>query len=95
MLYKRDWEETKGIFEDWWDGVLDRPLIQVVYPKDKDLPEIDSWVFLRYYPNIEEALDKIFQQFSRIVFGKEAYPNVWVNLGPGSLAAYLGAEIRV
>ena len=94
MLYKRDWEETKGIFEDWWDGVLDRPLIQVVYPKDKDLPEIDSWVFLRYYPNTEEALDKLFQQFSRIVFGKEAYPSVWVNLGLGSLAAYLGAEIR-
>jgi len=34
MLYKEDWEETKRIFEEWWDGVLGRPLIQVVYPKD-------------------------------------------------------------
>ena len=50
--------------------------------------------FPSYYPNVEEALEKLFQQFSRIVFGKEAYPNVWMNLGPGSLAAYLGAEIK-
>jgi len=94
MLYKRDWEETKGIFEDWWDGVLDRPLIQVIYPKDEGTLERDSCAFLRYYPNIEEDIGKIFQQFSKIVFEKEAYPNVWVNLGPGSLAAYLGAEIK-
>ena len=94
MLYKRDWEETRKAFEEWWDGVLDRPLIQIVYPRDEGTPEIDSWAFLRYYPDVEEALDRLFQQFSRIVFKKEAYPNVWVNLGPGSLAAYLGAEIK-
>ena len=94
MLYKGDWEETKGIFEEWWDGVLDRPLIQVVYPRDEEIPEIDSWAFLRYYPDVEEALNRLFQQFSKMVFVREAYPNVWVNLGPGSLAAYLGAEIK-
>ena len=85
MLYKEDWEETKRIFEKWWDGVLGRPLIQVVYPKDEGLPWIDSCAFLHYYPNVEEALEKLFQQFSRIVFGKEAYPNVWMNLGPMDL----------
>jgi len=94
MFFKRDWEEIKGIFEEWWDGALDRPLVQVVYPRNVGTPEIDSWVFLRYYPDVEEALERLFHQFSRIVFGKEAYPNVWVNLGPGSLAAYLGAEIK-
>ena len=69
-------------------------MIQLIYPKDEGTSEIDSWAFLRYYPDVDEALDRLFQQFSRIVFGKEAYPNVWVNLGPGSLAAYLGAEIK-
>jgi len=94
MLYKENWRETRRIFEEWWEGVLERPLIQIVYPKNEWTPEIDSWTFLRYYPNVEDALEKLFQQFSRIVFGKEAYPNVWVNLGPGSLAAYLGADVK-
>jgi len=95
MLYKREGEETKRIFEEWWDGVLDRPLIQVLYPRDEGTPEIDILKpFSRHYPNVEEALEKLFHQFSRIVFGEEAYPNVWVNLGTGALAAYLGAEIR-
>jgi len=49
MFYKKDWEETKRIFEEWWDGVLDRPLIQVVYPRNEESAEIDSWTFLRYY----------------------------------------------
>jgi 5-methyltetrahydrofolate--homocysteine methyltransferase len=94
VLYKEDWEETKKVFEGWWEGDLDRPLIQVVYPKDEGPPEIDSWAFMRYYPDFEEALRRLFQQFSRLTFWKEAYPNVWVNLGPGSLAAYLGAEVK-
>lgn len=94
MLYKENWEETKRIFEEWWSGVLDRPLIQIIYPKDEGTPEVDSWAFLRYHPNVEYAIETIFQQFSKITFERGAYPNVWVNLGPGSLAAYLGAEIK-
>jgi len=76
------------------NGELDRPLIQVLYPKNEGTLEMDSWAFLRYYPNVKEASNRIFRQFSKIVFRKEAYPNVWVNLSPGSLAAYLGAEIK-
>jgi len=94
MLFKKDWEETKKVFEEWWNGALDQPLIQIVYPKHDALPVIDSWAFLRYYPDIEKALNRLFQQFSRLIFEKEAYPNVWVNLGPGSLAAYLGATVK-
>jgi len=94
VLYKEDWDERKKIFEEWWDGTLDRPLIQVVSPRHEGASEIDSWAFLRHYPHVDEALDHLFDQFSNAVFEMEAYPNVWVNLGPGSLAAYLGAELK-
>ena len=94
MLYKEDWEEAKRAFEEWWEGTLERPLIQVIYPRDEKPPKIDSWAFMRYYPDFEEALRRILQQFSKMIFWGEAYPNVWVNLGPGSLAAYLGAEVK-
>jgi len=93
LLYKSDWEEAKSIFEDWWNRELYRPLIQVFLPKDGK-SKLDSWAFLRYYPDAGKALNELFRQFSKIVFAKEAYPNIWVNLGPGSLSAYLGAELK-
>jgi len=94
LLYKGNWDEAKKVFEEWWSRNLDRPLIQVTYPKAGQTVEIDAWAFLRCYPEIDKALDRLFSQFSNTVFEKEAYPNVWVNLGPGSLAAYLGAELK-
>ncbi|MFQ6095236.1 MAG: hypothetical protein ACE5NN_03740 [Candidatus Bathyarchaeia archaeon] len=94
MLYKDDWEEAKETFEEWWSKSLDRPLIQIFVPRYREQVEADSWVFLRYHPDGERALEELFGQFSRILYVEEAYPNVWVNLGPGSLSAYLGAELR-
>ena len=94
MLYKEDWAEAKKIFEEWWEGTLDRPLIQVTAPRDRWIPVVDSWAFLRYYPDVDKAVDQLLRQFSNVIFGKEAYPNVWVNLGPGSLSAYLGGELK-
>jgi len=94
MLYKEDWDEAKRAFEEWWDGTLERPLVQVYAPKERMLAFIDSWAFLRFYPDVDKALDELLLQFSRIAFGREAYPNVWVNLGPGSLSAYLGGELK-
>ncbi|MEM1507667.1 MAG: hypothetical protein QXU02_02025 [Candidatus Bathyarchaeia archaeon] len=94
MLYKKDWHEVKVIFEEWWGRELNRPLIQVTVPKYGEEVSIDSWAFLRYYPNVDEALYRVLDQMSRVDFLMEAYPNVWVNLGPGSLSAYLGAELK-
>lgn len=83
--------EVKETFESWWNKNLDRPLIQVFSPKD---PSGDTWSFLRHYPDADKALDEILESFSKILVEKEAYPNVFVNLGPGSLSAYLGAELK-
>lgn len=94
MLFKDDWEETKEIFEEWWSRSLDRPLIQIFAPRHAEPVETDSWAFLRYYPDVDRAIDGLLRQFSCTLYLKEAYPNVWVNLGPGSLSAYLGAELR-
>lgn len=94
MLYKRDWQNVKGIYEEWWEYKLNRPLIQITLPKREGNGSIDSWAFLRYYPNVNEALNRMLSQISDTEFLMEAYPNVWINLGPGSLSAYLGAELK-
>jgi len=91
-----DLNKIKEVFEAWWNKSLDRPLIQIFSPKDMYIPStlIDSYAFLRYYPDIDKALDMIFEDFSNIIFWKEAFPNIFVNLGPGCLSAYLGAELK-
>jgi hypothetical protein len=94
LLYKEDWDDAKKVIEAWWNRELDRPLLQLVSPKNKNAPNVDECAFLRHYPYPDKALDTVFQQFSGINFEMEAYPNVWVNLGPGSLSAYLGGELR-
>lgn len=95
MLYKNNWHETKDIFKAWWNRSLERPLIQVFSPRNNFREaSIDSWAFLRYYPDANKALNKLFRQFSHLFFGKEAYPNLWINLGPGILSACLGAELK-
>lgn len=93
-MYKDDWPKVKEVFEAWWNRELDRPLIQIFSPRNVGTVSIDSWAFLRYHPDPDKALDRLFEQFSTILFEKEAYPNVWVNLGPGSLSAYLGGELK-
>ena len=96
MLYKEDWDEARENFKAWWEGSLDRPLIQIIAPKEKHPGDenIDSWVFLRHYPDAGKAVNLLFSKFERMLFLKEAYPNVWINLGPGVLSAFLGAELK-
>lgn len=99
MLYKEDWDEAKENFKAWWERSLNRPLIQIIAPKeghaDNEVDEIiDSWVFLRYYPDANKAVDLLLSKMERTLFLKEAYPNVWINLGPGVLSAFLGAQLK-
>lgn len=96
MFCSKDWVRVKGLFKDWWDGVLDKPLIQVYSPKlgFEDYKSWDSWGFARNLEEPEPTIEGFIDYCRRTFFGGGAYPNLWVNLGPGVLAAYLGAEPR-
>jgi 5-methyltetrahydrofolate--homocysteine methyltransferase len=96
LLYKEDWERVSETYEAWWEGELNRPLIYLTYIK----PNVDiddysltlGWAFMRFPP--EEALNALFKCFSETLFMCEAYPNVWVNIGPGALSAFLGSDVN-
>lgn len=95
MINKEDWDETREAFKAWWERSLDRPLLQIFAPKGSDWKEtIDSWAFLRYYPNVDMAISTLLSQFREVSFLGEAYPNAWINLGPGFLSACLGADVK-
>lgn len=96
LLYKEDWGRVAEAYEAWWEGELKRPIVQLTHPHpDANTPDYYltmSWAFMMYTP--EEALNKLFECFSKTDFMAEAYPNVFINIGPGALSAFLGADLR-
>lgn len=90
MLYREDWDKVKEVYKAWWDKKLDYPLVQVVSPKEdaKEYKSYDGWGFLRYKDYPEKAIDLFEERCRDTFFGGESYPNLWMNLGPGVLAAY-------
>ncbi|MEM1557471.1 MAG: hypothetical protein QXG12_02605 [Thermoproteota archaeon] len=103
MFFKEDWNTAKEHLSEWWEKDSDRPLIQVVAPRNRpkyaseeDVKfEYDHWGFPKNIENYT-AIIKNIRGFRRLCaetyYGGEAYPNLWINLGAGVLGAYLGAE---
>lgn len=97
MLYKEDWANAKKRFEYWWNGeILDRVVLQVTAKRKTPIPYskiilepenvVDKWI------NPEYVIFKNEKVFSETFFGGESYPNLWINLGPGIMATYIGSE---
>jgi 5-methyltetrahydrofolate--homocysteine methyltransferase len=96
MLFKEDWDKTCEHFKAWWGNECDEPLIQVVASKKgfEGLPRLWEWGFARYPLNPERTIACFEDYCSKVWFGGDAYPDLWINLGAGSGAAFLGAEPR-
>lgn len=104
MLYKDDWAQAKERLAAWWDGeIIDRPAMQVLAPRILkggslrilfDESARGHWDFALNPSAPDRAIDKFERWCSKIYFGGEAYPNLWINLGAGILGAYLGAEVK-
>lgn len=98
MLYKDDWDMAKTRLEAWWAGeVLDRAVIQVHAPR-KHASNAHGWTAWNFPHNLDEP-EKAIEAFDAYCkdtfFGGEAFPNLWVNFGPGVIAAFLGIEPRI
>jgi 5-methyltetrahydrofolate--homocysteine methyltransferase len=94
LLYKENWKETEKNFKLWWEGKADKPLVQIFVQKEKCDVVWDGWDLVRYWKKLDVIL-KNFETFAKCTaFLGEAYPNLWINLGAGVLAAYLGASPR-
>ncbi len=94
MLWKKDWPQIKPRFAQWWQG--EGLVCMITAPRDKpleDLPEPEApddprarWCDLDYRIRAAEY------GLSRTYFGGDAFPSLRPTLGPGSLAALVGAE---
>ena len=96
MLYRPDWDEVRENFSAWWRRELDTPLVQVCSTRAGIAPGPwwDGWAFLKHRDNPERVVRDFDAFCGRTWFGGEAFPNLFVNLGPGVLAAYLSGYLH-
>ncbi|MEI6845775.1 MAG: hypothetical protein WCK36_01855, partial [Candidatus Firestonebacteria bacterium] len=97
MLYKEDWELTKKRYELFWNReVLDRTVIQVTAPRKnpipykKEMPEPADAE--KIWTDPEYFIHKYEKEFAKTFFGGDSFPNLWINLGPGNMATFIGSE---
>lgn len=97
MLYKEDWEKAKERLTAFWQGeVIDRCCVAVTAPRNRP---VDSKIKFIEPKNLEDKwtnakliLNNMIYQFSNTFYGGEAFPNLWIDLGPGVEAGFIGAK---
>ena len=94
--YVANWEERAARFETWWARErTDRPLIRVNAKRDKplgDAPEVPNPGPPDRFLDTDFLVALHRRIFQTTYYGGDGFPSVIANLGPGSLALYLGSE---
>ena len=101
-LFNYSWSFEKfdvDVYKAWWDGELRRPLIQMYSPRQgfelmwQKLFYEWHWGFPRNTNDLEKSVKKFIEWCGKTLFLVDAYPNLWINFGPGIVAGYLGAKV--
>lgn len=94
--YRDGWPEIAERFEAWWArAATDRPLLWIVAPRDTPLPGAErppDPPLPDKYLDAAGIMHAARARAARTAFLGDAFPTVDGNLGPGSLALYLGSE---
>lgn len=97
MKYVDNWEERQKHFTAWWRGQrMERPLMKIIARREKPLEELE----IINDPSTPEEVHldvnriaKEMRNFCRThTFMADSFPNINVNIGPGSMVTYLGSE---
>jgi hypothetical protein len=96
MDFKDDWPQAQERYRAWWAGeCLDRPAIKVTAPRKRPLPGSrepyppKDW--LDHRTNADYIIAHHDHAFHHTYYAGEAFPSIWLNLGPGIMAAYYGS----
>lgn len=92
------WEKIKENARLWWAGELERPLIQLtLWGKDPGrpvpkVPYITKAVGYDLSISPEQIVDRWDYDLSCLKFMGDAFPQQWMDLGPGVAAAFMGSQ---
>ena len=94
------WKEIKETYRLWWAGQLDRPLIPVELDgrdpgRDKpDIPLLTQATCTDISIPVEDIVDRLDYELSTKIYLGDAFPFIdMAVLGPGVVAAFLGAHL--
>ncbi|HBC86083.1 MAG TPA: hypothetical protein DCZ94_03925 [Lentisphaeria bacterium] len=94
------WKKVSENYGRWWDGKLDRPLIHLTVtgndPGRKPSKHPCKGFAAAYDKSVtaEEIADAWDYNLSTQRFLGDAFPSMWLNFGPGALAAFLGSKLE-
>lgn len=97
--YKKNWEETREIFQEWWDRRNRRPVL-VCEPHTFLMGNVEAEETIPYggwaekWTDTEKIFKRLGKEYEKEHFAGEGYPFYSPYLGPGSLAAYMGARVE-
>ena len=94
-IYVDNWESIKDRFEKWWNcDVLDKPLMRIVAAgKPGNIIEVEEPNDPKdKFLNVSNIIKRSRNYFETHHFLADAFPSANINLGPGSMALYLGGE---
>ncbi|MBN1553121.1 MAG: hypothetical protein JXA11_00125 [Phycisphaerae bacterium] len=94
-----DWARIERDWGAFWTGELDRAIVSISMldvPEGVNLPDAPSFVAqLPMDMSADEIVDRYEARLRHTRWYGEAFPMWFVNFGPGSIAAYLGAKMGV
>jgi len=97
VKYKENWSETKERFDAWWKrSSLGRPMLKLVARREQPLedlePETPFDVPVDMHLGVVEKIKRLKNVIRSHAYMAESFPALDLNIGPGSLAVYLGSE---
>jgi len=97
MLSKDNWQDTTQRFTRWWKREPgDRPLMRIIARRSEPLEPLDpiepAATPEPLYLDVDRAVAILRNRCRSVRFLAESFPNLDLNLGPGSMALYLGSE---
>ncbi len=100
MLNKKNWEETKIKWNNYWKRQnTGTPLMCIVAKKEEAVDSVrEAEVAVRdiedKYFNAERMVERFRYWIDTHEYLAESFPNLSVDFGPGSMAGYLGCNIK-
>jgi len=92
-----NWEQQSNIWEKWWNKKLGRPIFQIRTPVETNRIKASRCIhdFLPMY-DFSIPAEKIIRDMEADItenlcqYQDASYPRMWINFGPGVLAAMIG-----
>ncbi len=100
---QQNWQTARTNWQAWWDNQLERPLVicegyhNSWKKSHPDAPKKPNWTFAGIYPlnmPVETVLDRYQEILEAAFFLGDGLPKFYVNIGPGVMAALLGARYK-